>query len=368
MALGDFTKTVYNDLAVPIISAGTLNNNEDKTKELDTQVAINTPAIATLQTTQPNKNLFDNGGDDIWQNGTSFTFTEGYVSDQWYMNAVGDTPTFSRSTSVPNNRVNFSIDVATTTATSLVRKQRMTGYMATQLVDREVTISAWLFINDVTDVSITLIEGVPTALDDWTAQVGVGGPITVSLSNGWNFIKVTHTTPDGIFGEPLTQGYEIGLAILSSGASNNYNFAQFKLEYGNTATDFIPNTFADEKFASDVYFQGLEVLSELTGCDTDQIRIPVQLNREMRILEGQLILKTALYAHGITAGSTPIATIWDGTGSPPTIQLATNKGTRAESETLAITLSQGLYLLNGSPTAAQWVAAGYELDIDARLT
>ena len=38
MALGDYTKTGYNNGTAPPISAPNLNNNEDKTKELDTEL------------------------------------------------------------------------------------------------------------------------------------------------------------------------------------------------------------------------------------------------------------------------------------------------------------------------------------------
>lgn len=39
MALGDYSKIIYKNGESPAISAGNLNNNEDKTKELDTAAA-----------------------------------------------------------------------------------------------------------------------------------------------------------------------------------------------------------------------------------------------------------------------------------------------------------------------------------------
>jgi hypothetical protein len=57
MALGDYTKTAYVSGTTPAINATNLNNNENKTKEIDTamptlqtSVSANATAISTLQT------------------------------------------------------------------------------------------------------------------------------------------------------------------------------------------------------------------------------------------------------------------------------------------------------------------------------
>lgn len=47
MALGDYTKTTYNNGATPGISAQRLNNNENKTKELDTTLKTHVAEDAT---------------------------------------------------------------------------------------------------------------------------------------------------------------------------------------------------------------------------------------------------------------------------------------------------------------------------------
>ena len=39
VALGDYEKTVYKNGEAPGLSANNLNKNEDKTKELDTEIA-----------------------------------------------------------------------------------------------------------------------------------------------------------------------------------------------------------------------------------------------------------------------------------------------------------------------------------------
>lgn len=50
MALGDYTKTTYNNGAPPGISAERLNNNEDKTKELDTELKSHLADYTTFKT------------------------------------------------------------------------------------------------------------------------------------------------------------------------------------------------------------------------------------------------------------------------------------------------------------------------------
>lgn len=48
MALGDYTKTSYNNGGTPAINDVNLNNNEDKTAELDTNLATEQSRIDTL--------------------------------------------------------------------------------------------------------------------------------------------------------------------------------------------------------------------------------------------------------------------------------------------------------------------------------
>ncbi|MFA5130431.1 MAG: hypothetical protein WC477_06000 [Patescibacteria group bacterium] len=49
MALGDYTKTTYVNGTTPAINATNLNNNETKTKELDTALTISEASIAVLK-------------------------------------------------------------------------------------------------------------------------------------------------------------------------------------------------------------------------------------------------------------------------------------------------------------------------------
>ncbi|MFA5715300.1 MAG: hypothetical protein WC998_06150 [Candidatus Paceibacterota bacterium] len=50
MALGDYTKTAYVSGTTPAINATNLNNNENKTKEIDTAiVGLTETTIATLK-------------------------------------------------------------------------------------------------------------------------------------------------------------------------------------------------------------------------------------------------------------------------------------------------------------------------------
>ncbi len=50
MALGDYTKTTFANGVSPAINATNLNNNENKTKELDTAVAGIDSDVTTLET------------------------------------------------------------------------------------------------------------------------------------------------------------------------------------------------------------------------------------------------------------------------------------------------------------------------------
>lgn len=47
MTLGDYTKTTYNNGVAPPVSSSNLNNNENKTKELDTELVAHKADNAT---------------------------------------------------------------------------------------------------------------------------------------------------------------------------------------------------------------------------------------------------------------------------------------------------------------------------------
>lgn len=49
MALGDYTKTAYVNGTTPAINATSLNNNENKTKELDTALIMPEASILILK-------------------------------------------------------------------------------------------------------------------------------------------------------------------------------------------------------------------------------------------------------------------------------------------------------------------------------
>jgi hypothetical protein len=49
MALGDYTKTTFVNATTPAINATNLNNNENKTKELDTAAAASDTSITVLK-------------------------------------------------------------------------------------------------------------------------------------------------------------------------------------------------------------------------------------------------------------------------------------------------------------------------------
>jgi hypothetical protein len=49
MALGDYTKTAYANGTTPAINATNLNNNENKTKEIDTALVMSEVSIVVLK-------------------------------------------------------------------------------------------------------------------------------------------------------------------------------------------------------------------------------------------------------------------------------------------------------------------------------
>ena len=373
MALGDYTKTGYNNNAVPAINAPNLNNNEDKTEELDTQLLATNNIYKEAKTRAGG--YLDNAGFEV-QQFVETPDTETYDFDRWEANTFGipNTATISRVDETFGDQelpkvTSFSIQSVATLGNipALRLWQKLPSSISKNMEGLEMTFSFYAKVN-IGDFVI-FNQLIPQNVDDWSSDIELGTANLISTVTGWVIFTKTYTIPSSIGAFPITNGYAVSMVISGALIDTTVMINRPRLEIGSVRTNFVPKPFQDELFAAQFYVQKLSHMSALIAYDDNQVRIPFQLSRELRKKDAVVVLQTAIFGHGITAGSTSIFTIWDGTGSPPSFDLATiYEGTKAETGTESYTMLQGLYVLNGSPTAAQWLAsAGFTALIDARL-
>ncbi len=179
------------------------------------------------------RNFFINGGQDVWQRGTSFA-SGGYTSDRWFMTASGGTLAGSRSTDVPTNPYfNYSLSVTGTSAQNTQIYQRIESANSTLFAGQSVTLSVWAK-NSAGTTKLSYVGLYPTVVDNFASQTqDVAGDLTAtSWSGSWTRYSVTFTA-----NALATRGYNIILYRNGTETSTTL-FTGMQLEVGSVATAF----------------------------------------------------------------------------------------------------------------------------------
>jgi hypothetical protein len=209
------------------------------------------------------KNLFINGGFDIWQRGTSMTIissTLGYTADRWVAWAAGCTLAFSRQlfaagqTDVPDARQSF-LKIVNTTGVGTpdpVFEQRVEDLEA--LAGKKIVFSFYGRVQSGT------VEVVPRTYQ----YFGVGGSSAVevpgtpvTLTTTWQRFEQEFTL-GSMSGKTITSGTYtgIGLNLDDDGPTHTLEFANFQAERAlhGAATSFESRPLAEEMDACLRYF------------------------------------------------------------------------------------------------------------------
>ena len=191
------------------------------------------------------KNIMINGGMDIWQRGTSIAVASNsatYVSDRFLGYCLGNTQTYSQSTSVPTTQFQYSlrIDGATSVTASQVR-QRIEAANTLQIANAtSATLSFWVYLSAAANANLYLNLDTPTStVNDFSAvtsrvyQANIG----TATNNAWT--KITYTFNPSTFTN-ITYGLQTILDFASALANASYFalFTGFQLELGSVPTAF----------------------------------------------------------------------------------------------------------------------------------
>jgi hypothetical protein len=179
------------------------------------------------------KNYLINGGQDIWQRGTTFSSAQ-YTSDRWFITSSSGTFVGSRSTDVPTSPYfQYSYSMAGTSAQNVQIYQNIESANSTLFAGQSVTLSLWAK-NSAGTTKLSYVGLYPTAVDNFTSTTtDVSGDLTAtSWSGSWTKYSVTFTA-----NALATRGYKIILYRNGTETSTTL-LTGIQLEYGSVATAF----------------------------------------------------------------------------------------------------------------------------------
>jgi hypothetical protein len=232
------------------------------------------PAISGASLTNlpsKGKNLFINGGFDVWQRGTSATHQLSYLADRWY-NATSETQsrqTFTvGQTDVPHNPKYYRRGTTGSTEWYGLR-QHIEDVSIT--AGREVTLSYWM-------KGSSAFTNAPFQSQNFgsggSSAINTAITPTASITTSW--ARYTHTfTLASITGKTVGAGSYQKINIVRANVNNvTIDIANCQLEFGDTATDFEQRSYSEELALCQRYYWSSydDGVAAATNTDTGRIR------------------------------------------------------------------------------------------------
>ena len=227
-------------------------------------------------TTGGRKNLFINGGFDVWQRGTSLAGATSYLADRWFN---GTTETQSRQTftvgqtDVSHNPTYYHRGSSGSTEWyGIKQKVENVGITAS----REVTLSYWA-------KGSSAFTNAPFR----GQYFGSGGSSavsaalsTASITTSW--ARYTHTfTLPSISGKTVGDGSYMQINLIRANVNNiTIDLANCQLEFGSVATDFEHRSYGEELALCQRYYYNISNNSS-----------------DSSIMNGNYYSSTAFYGH-----------------------------------------------------------------------
>ena len=247
------------------------------------------------------KNYIINGNFDIWQRGTSFSWTgSSYSVDRWRSRSAGGTIATTRNaftvgqTDVPNNPKYYTDITITGSPTSSYFEQRIEDVYT--LAGETVTISFWAkyTTNAPTDFKVNIIQNFGSG---GSTAVTTAASSASTLTTSWQQFTVTISVPS-ISGKTVGTGSYLTLRFEENAATSfDAQLAQVQVEKGSVATDFEVRPIGEELHLCKRYYQ-IIAGSSTHSCGiqpniTDnqyKIVSPVVLPVELRGLDGTVTI------------------------------------------------------------------------------
>jgi hypothetical protein len=244
-----------NTLTIPNLSGSNSVISTGDTATV-TETMVHADAVNAFKSGR--KNLFINGGFDVWQRGTSLAGGTSYLADRWY-NAT--TETQSRQTFTPGQTdvdgfpTYYHRGAGGSTEWYEV-KQKIENVGVTG--GREVTLSYWM-------KGSSAFTNAPYRAQDFGSggSGGVSAALsTASITTSW--AKYTHTfTFPSISGKTVGANNFTQIHLIRANVNNvTIDLANCQLEFGPTATDFEYRSYAEELALCQRYYQRTQAASD----------------------------------------------------------------------------------------------------------
>ncbi len=185
---------------------------------------------ASLDQLPINNNLLINGNFDIWQRGTSFTGGGAYTADRWQKGSSADV---ARSTDIPGADSKYSLLVTGDGGSASVNQSIENP---NNIIDgKQTTVSFWVKGSITTNADAVLKN---------STQAVTYETINYNITTAWVKQELTFASNNGWVNDDVIQLFLLSTGSLGAGVEIRYS--QVKFEVGDTATDFIVKTEAEE--------------------------------------------------------------------------------------------------------------------------
>ena len=240
-------------------------NLREKVSELDKPTGLKGNELMRSETSQEvrdfigagRKNLFINGGFDIWQRATSSTATGYVAADRWYHNLSGASMTFSRQTHTDpiDGSLYYARLASTSSDDNCGFRQRVENVQS--VPEGKVTVSFWArgHVNGNLAVWGTIHYG-----SGGSSDVDLSEKRTPYLENDTTFRKysLTFTIPSHsgkTFGTNSYFEMSFGQGSGDSASAWTLDISNIQLEVGEYATEFEHRSYGEELKLCERYYE-----------------------------------------------------------------------------------------------------------------
>jgi hypothetical protein len=222
-------------LSVGGLPDGTVDSG---TLATDSVTAVKIPDTVESSLKSGRKNLIINGGMEVWQRGTSASYSantgRGYIVDRWYAEGYPLNITITKSTLTYDGISHKSASLSSITG-SWAFFQAIEG---ARIVNHNKTMTFSFVASGSGDVQ-------PKS---WAGTIRNFGS-SITLTSTPTRYEITHTLEAAATGDDLYIGF--------SGSGGSMNLTSVQLELGSVATDFEHRSYGEELALCQRYYQDL---------------------------------------------------------------------------------------------------------------
>jgi len=212
------------------------------------------------------QNIVKNGGFDVWQRGTSFTYTSGknFIADRWWVTPNSGAHTQTRQAAGLdgfNYCLRMQRDASQTAVGTVYLVNEFESADSMQFRGKKLTFSFYArkganFSQASSYLTSNLVTGTGTDQTLVTGFTGAANAISLNntLTTSWQ--RFTHTTGSVIASSVNQIGIQFTTAHEgTAGAADYYEITGVQLEEGESATDFVHRPYGEELALCQRYYE-----------------------------------------------------------------------------------------------------------------